>query len=57
MKGYGMRGEMNPQKEQKAKMSNDKGKSAKKDSKKGHDMSPACKEAKGEAVWQNMRNK
>lgn len=60
MKSYGMRGDMNPQKKQKADMSNsDKYKGNSKSypgSKFGsHDMSPKCKHADEQAVWQNMR--
>ena len=60
MKSYGMRGDMNPQKAQKAKMSNSKhGKGSKQENpgkgKGSHDMSPKVKNCKEQAVWQNMR--
>lgn len=58
-----MRGEMNPQKKQKADMTPSNHFKGKMDNKKAypgskhgsHDMSPACKKADEEAVWQNMR--
>ena len=60
MKSYGMRGDMNPQSKQKANMSPSKGKKDSKHDYPGkksgsHDMSPKCKKADEEAVWQNMR--
>jgi len=61
MKAYGMKGDMNPQSKQKADMSPYKGKSMGKDkaypgqSHGSHDMSPKCKKADEEAVWQNQR--
>lgn len=62
MKGYGMKGEMNPQTKMKKDMTPSnhyKGKMDK-DAYPGkkmgsHDMSPKCKKAEEQAVWQNMR--
>ena len=61
MKGYGMKGNMNPQSKQKADMNPSKGKKGQNKAYPGmgkgsHDMSPKCKHADQEAVWQNMRS-
>ena len=62
MKSYGMKGEMNPQSKQKADMNPSKGKKMGKDKaypgmgQGSHDMSPKCKKADEQAVWQNMRS-
>lgn len=63
MKGYGMKGDMNPQSKQKKDMTPSnhyKGKIGKGQKEPGaaqgsRDMSPKVKVADQEAVWQNMR--
>ena len=60
MKSYGMKGDMNPQKKQKANFEQGSSKGGKSQAYPGkgkgaHDMSPKLKVADEQAVWQNMR--